>query len=238
MTNGTVVVEQLSPEEFKQALPEKMRKVVSQEVLDKVNHLLANPDMHEQYRENLLSFGNVLSEGKFKLTGYIDAIKYVSLKVCGLTNLRSFEITFPHKIKDWVARGVEPKDIASYVSSYNKSKLVNLILEQTLVPTHILNADLFQKALNVQAALMLDQDVSPMVRTTAANSLLTQLKAPESRKIELDIKTSESNAVGELRAATLELAAQQRLAIQAGQMNAQEVAHSKIIEGVCEEAGA
>lgn len=229
-TTQPTVVDQLSPEQFKAALPEKMRKSVSQDVIDKVNLLLANPDMHEQYRENLLSYANVLQDGKFKLTGYIDAVKYVSLKVCGLTNQRAYEITFPAKIQDWVSRGVEPKDIASYISSYNKSKLVNLILEQTLVPTHILNADLYQKALNVQADLMLTAR-SEMVRTTAANSVLTQLKPPETKKIELAVSQNENSAIKELQAATLALAAQQRLAIQAGQMNAQEVAHSRIIEG-------
>ena len=230
MSTTPAVVETLTPEQFKASLPEKMRKSVSTEVIDKVNDLLANPDMHEQYRENLLSFSNVLMEGKFKLTGYVDAIKYVSLKVCGLTNQRAFEITFPQKIQDWVTRGVEAKDIASYVSSYNKSKLVNLILEQTLVPTHILNADLYQKALNVQADLMLTAH-SEMVRTTAANSILTQLKPPETKKIELAVTQEESSAVKELKEATLALAAQQRQAIQSGQMNAQEVAHSQIIEG-------
>jgi hypothetical protein len=236
MGTTPTVVTTLSPEQFKEALPPQMRKSVNPEVINKVNDLLSNPDMHEQYRENLLSFSRVLTEGKFKLTGYIDAVKYVSLKVCGLTNQRAFEITFPNKIKDWMARGVAAKDISSYVSSYNKSKLVNLIYEQTLVPTHILNADLFQKALNVQADLMMTAN-SEMVRTTAANSLLTQLRPPETKKVELDIKTTESTAVAELRQATLELAAQQRLAIQAGQMNAQQVAHSKIIEGeIVEEA--
>jgi hypothetical protein len=227
-TPALTIVDQLSPEQFKEVLPVKMRKAVNVEVIDKVNLLLANPDMAETYRENLLSFSMVLTEGKFKLTGYIDAIKYVSLKVCGLTNLRAFEVTFPKKIQEWLARGVLDKDIASYVSSYNKSKLVNLILEQTLIPTHILNADLYQKALNVQASIMMDPDMSGMVRTTAANSLLVQLKMPETKKIELDIKTTESSVVAELRAATAELTARQRELITTGDMNAQQIAHSRI----------
>lgn len=233
MSNVAVATDTLTPEQFKQALPEKMRRSVSTEVIDKVNELLANPDMREIYRENLISYTSVLMDGKFKLTGYIDAVKYVSFKLMNMTNQRAFELTFPKKIQDWVARGVEPKDIASYISSYNKSKLVNLILEQTLIPTHVLNADLYQKALNVQADLMLTAK-SEMVRTTAANSLLTQLKPPETKKIELDVTQKESSAIKELREATLALAAQQRDMIKAGIANAQEVAHSKIIQGEAE----
>lgn len=229
MGEPAIVVENMTTAEFKSCLPDKLRRSVNQEVIDKVNELLANPDMHEVYRENLLSYSNVLMEGKFKLTGYVDAIKYVSFKLMNMTNQKAFELTFPKKIENWVAREVAPKDIASYVSSYNKSKLVNLILEQSLIPTHILNQDMYQNALNVQAELMLTAR-SEMVRTTAANSLLTQLKPPELKKIELAVSTTESSAVAELRKATLELAAAQRQAIQAGQMDAQEVAHSQIIE--------
>jgi hypothetical protein len=219
----------MTKEEFRSALPEKMRRSVGQDVIDKVNDLLSNPDMYEVYRENLISYSTVLQDGRFKLTGYIDAVKYVSFKLMNMTNQRAFELTFPKKIQDWVARGVESKDIASYVSSYNKSKLVNLILEQTLVPSHVLNQDLYQKALNVQAELMVSAR-SEMVRSQAANSLLMQLKPPETRKIELDVKTTESSAVAELRNATLALAAQQRDAIRAGSLNAEQVAHSRIVE--------
>ena len=234
MSNAPVVVDQMTTEEFKEALPAKLRRSVNQEVIDKVNTLLSNPDMHEVYRENLISYANVLTEGKFKLTGYIDAVKYTSFKLMNMTNQKAYELTFPEKIKDWARRGIPAKEISSYVCSYNKSKLVNLILEQSLIPTHVLNQDLYQKALNVQAELMISAR-SEMVRTTAANSLLTQLKPPELKKFELEVTTSENSAISELRKATLELAAAQRQAIQAGQMNAQEVAHSKIFDGEFEE---
>jgi hypothetical protein len=93
----------------------------------------------------------------------------------------------------------------------------------------VLNADLYQKALNVQASLMNDPDVSPKVRTDAANSLLTHLKAPEAIKIELDIGIKENSAIEELRAATLALAAQQRESIIRGAATVEGVAHSRII---------
>ena len=129
---------------------------------------------------------------------------------------------------------MQAKDIASYVTAYNKSKLVNLIFEQTLIPSHVLNQDLYQRALNVQADLMINAK-SEKVRCDAANSLLTQLKAPEVKKVELDIGVKEDGLIAALRATTLELARQQRLMVESGAMNAQEVAHGKlIIEGTAE----
>ena len=69
---------------------------------------------------------------------------------------------------------------------------------------------------------------SETVRTDAANSLLTHLKMPEKQKVELEIGVKEDSSIATLRLATLELARQQRLSMEAGQMNAQEVAHSRL----------
>jgi len=152
----------------------------------------------------------------------------------GCTNIEAYTKTFPSKYQNFVANGVQAKDIASYVTAYNKSKLVNLIFEQTLIPSYVLNQDLYQKALNVQADLMISAH-SEKVRCEAANSLLTHLKMPEVKKVELDIGVKEDGSIAALRATTLELARQQRLMMESGAMNAQEVAHGKLlIEGIAE----
>ena len=54
-----------------------------------------------------------------------------------------------------LSAGKNAKDISSFVTSYNKNKLVNLILEQSMIPSWVLNQDMYQKALNVQCELML-----------------------------------------------------------------------------------
>ena len=217
----------LSIDQFKQALPDKVKKSVNQELIDQINTTLSDPDTYEAYRDNLLSYTSVMTDGRFKVTEYINAVRYVSHKLMGCTNIDGYIKTFPDKYQDFLARGVAAKDIASYVTAYNKSKLVNLIFEQTLIPSYVLNQDLYQKALNVQADLMVSAH-SEKVRTDAANSLLTHLKMPEKHKVELEIGVREDSSIAMLRAATLELAKNQRLSMEAGQMNAQEVAHSKL----------
>ena len=217
----------LTLEQFQLALPDKVKKSVNQELIDSVNNTLADPEMFEAYRDNLLSYTRVMADGRFKVTGYIDAVRYVSHKLMGCTNIEAYTKTFPDKYTRFVAQGVQAKDIASYVTAYNKSKLVNLIFEQTLIPSYVLNQDLYQKALNVQAELMVSAH-SEKVRTDAANSLLTNLKMPEVTKVELDIGVKGDSSIAALRLATLELARQQRLSMESGQTTAQEVAHSKI----------
>lgn len=224
----------LTIDQFKTALPDKVKKSVNQELIDQINTTLSDPELFESYRDNLLSYTKVMADGKFKINNYIDAVRYVSHKLMGCTNIEAYTKTFPDKYQRFVQQGVSSKDIASYVTAYNKSKLVNLIFEQTLIPSYVLNQDLYQKALNVQAELMTTAN-SEKVRCDAANSLLTHLKMPETQKVELDIGIKEDSSIAALRATTLELARQQRLMVESGAMNAQEIAHGKlVIEGTAE----
>lgn len=224
----------LTLDQFKLALPDKVKKSINQELIDQINNTLSDPEMFESYRDNLISYTKVMADGKFKVTSYVDAVRYVSFKLMGCTNIEAYTKTFPDKYQRFIQQGIQAKDIASYVTAYNKSKLVNLIFEQTLIPSHVLNQDLYQRALNVQADLMINAK-SEKVRCDAANSLLTQLKAPEVKKVELDIGVKEDSSIAALRATTMELARQQRLMMESGAMNAQEVAHGKlIIEGTAE----
>lgn len=218
----------LTLDQFKEALPDKVKKSVNQELIDKINNTLSDPELFENYRNNLLSYTKVMADGRFKIQNYLDAVRYVSFKLMGDSNIEAYSKTFPDKIQDFTARRVASKDIASYVTAYNKSKLVNLIYEQTLIPSYVLNQDLYQKALNTQADLMINAK-SEKVRSDAANSLLTHLKPPEVKKVELDIGIKEDSSIAQLRQATLELAAQQRLALQAGMTTAQETAHSVLV---------
>lgn len=218
----------LTIEQFKQALPDKVKKSVSQDLIDQVNLTLNEPELYEAYRDNLVSYTSVMADGKFKVPNYIDAVKYVSHKLMGCSNIDAYIKTFPAKYARFVAQGVEPKDIASYVTAYNKGQLVNKIFQQTLIPSYVLNQDLYQKALNVQADLMISSH-SDKVRCDAANSLLTHLKMPETQKVELEIGVKEDSSIAALRATTMELARQQRLMMESGAMTAQQVAHSTLL---------
>ena len=225
-------------EQFKQALPDKVKKSVNQELIDQINTTLSDPEMYETYRDNLVSYTRVMADGRFKISSYVEAVKYVSHKLMGCTNIEAYIKTFPDKYNRFIQQGVSAKDIASYVTAYNKNKLVNLIFEQTLIPSYVLNQDLYQRALNVQADLMITAK-SEKVRCDAANSLLTQLKMPETQKVELEIGVKEDSSIAALRATTMELARQQRLMVESGAMNAQEIAHGKlIIEGEAREVTA
>ena len=151
----------------------------------------------------------------------------------GKTNTDAYIITFPDRYQSMLNRGLSSKEMSSIISVYNKSKLVNGIMEQSLIPTWIINQDLYQKAINVQADLMMTA-VSEKVRSDAANSLLIHLKPPETKKVELDIGLKQGSEVDQLKDVLVQLASQQRQMIQTGVTTAIETAEYKLIGQVIE----
>ncbi len=217
----------LSTEEFKSALPAQFKKSVNQSLIDSINSKITDEEEMEQFRDNLVGYSTVLTQGKFQLDKFADAVRYITFKVSGLSNKDAYYKTFPEKIERFVLQGVPDKDIASYYTAYNKSKLITLLYEQAMIPVWLANQDAYQKAINAQVSLLLTAK-SEMVKATAANSILTHLKPPEIRKVELEINTKEDSAIAALRDTTQALIAEQRRIIESGAQTAQEVAHSQL----------
>lgn len=219
----------ITKEMLERALPRGLYQGIDTETIDHINQVLNDPEMFEYYRENLLSYVRVLKDGRFKIADYVYAVKYASHKLMGDSNKSAWCKVFPDRYQRLVANGAQEKDIAAHVTAYNKNKLVNAILEQALIPTWVLNQDLYQKALNVQAELMLTAK-SEKVRSDAAAHLMNTLKPPTVAKLELDMGGKENSAIDALRQATMALVAQQQLALGSGGMSAKQVAEMQIIE--------
>lgn len=229
VTSTTAVTEAI--QQFQQVMPEKLKKSMTPELVKTLQSMLSDPDMCESYRDNLIGYTSVMNDGKFKLESYVMAVKYVSFKLMGNSNIDAFSKTFPEKIVRWNAQNVASKDVASYVSAYNKSKLVSLIIEQSLIPVYVLNADTYQKAINIQLDLAMNAQ-SEKVRSDAANSLLTHLKAPDKTKIQVDVNHNVGgDSIAALRSHVEELRELQKAAIQSGHLSAQEVAERSLFNG-------
>lgn len=218
----------LTIEQVTSALPAQLRTSVTQHFVDMLNQLQVDPEMADNIRDNFLSYSNVLKEGRFKIEDYFNAVSYVSYKLMNMSNQDAYIRTFPKRHADLVARGATPKDISSYVAAYHKGKLVNMIMEQVMVPVWVLNQDMFQRALNVQYELMTDPDMSGKVRTDAANSILTHLKKPEKMDFQLNMNTPETSGMKELTAALTNLASAQLAQIEQGNIKTIDIASAKL----------
>lgn len=211
------------------ALPGNLKSAATDQLADMINQISADPLIAEQIRENFLSYASVLKEGKFKVEDYLNAVAYCSYKLMGDSNQDAYFKTFPQRYANLVAAGRTPKEISAYVSAYTKGQLVNKIMEQTLVPSWVLNQHMYQAALNTQFKLMTNEDVSPKVRSDAADSLLTHLAKPKEAGPLINIDMGETSGMNELKDALARMAQQQQTLINAG-VSTKEIAAQDIVD--------
>ena len=247
MVNNTLALqnkESVDLQTLRDALPAKLKNSVSQEMLDRVIQS-TEPELCNQLKENFIGYTSVLLDGKFKAEDYLYAIKYVTYKLLGYTNKDSYIKTFPDRYTKLKAQGLKDDQMLfesgqiftinteentiiteDYIAGYNKNKLVNLILEQTLVPTWVLNQDIYQEAINTQARLMRTAK-SERVQAMAADSILNHLSKPESvPTINIGVNNDQ---LTDLQNTLTQLAETQLKMIQNGK-TAKEVIEAPIIE--------
>lgn len=218
----------------KASVPKGRRHIITQSLVDTINGVVEDPEVRDAFRTNIIGFTDILQDPKITVTAYIQAVRFVSYRLMGYKDLESYIKTFPDRYERMVDDGKSIEHIRAIVSQFAGGKTVNLINEQVMVPTHVLNYDIYQKAINTQAQLMLNPKVSDKVRSDAAHSLMTTLKQPEVTQLKLEVGVVENDSIRELREVTLALAKKQQELIEGGIANAKEVAESSLIPGSCE----
>lgn len=218
----------LTVDQLVKVIPANLRSSVDQSLVDTINHCVSDPMEAEQVRNNYLSYIGVLKDGKYKMDDYLNAVVYVGYKLMGDSNQDAWCKTFPQRYQALVTKG-KTKDVHAHVSAYAKGKLVNQLIEQSMIPSWILNQDLYQRALNTQAQLMVSA-VSEKVRSDAANSILTHLAKPkENIANQINIGIGDASGIGELKDTLAKLAQQQQNLINSG-VTTREIAAQSIID--------
>lgn len=216
-------------------LPKSKKAHVTDEFMDRLNGSLTGDEVErEAIRNNFLGYVSVCAEGSYSLDQYLSAVKYCSYKLMGDNNVVAYSKTFPERYAR-VMSDIDKQDyVVQYAAAYNKGKLVNAIMAQTMVPTYVLNQDIHQKAINRLAHLM-EHARSEKVQEAAASSLLVQLKAPEAKKIDLNVEVKRTDGIAELNNTLMQMAEQQKLMIESG-MSTKTVAGQRIIMEEVEDA--
>lgn len=215
-------------ETVKKLVPKSQRGLITQDFLDKIEASVQNSLIAEEFKNNFITYLNVLSTGKYKMEDYISAVKYVSFKLLGYSNVDAYAATFPDRYERLKREGQE--QIEAFASMYNKNKLVMQIYEQTIVPTYVLNAPLHQEALNELAKMIKDPSVRGMTKVKACEAILQHTKQPEIVKGELTIGIEQQDTISELRDVVEQLAEVNRLSIAKNIKSIKEVAEAKIID--------
>lgn len=206
---------QITLDEVITALPANLKKAATQELVNDLNAITNDPLVAENIRNNFVSYTSVMKDGKYKVADYLKAVAFVSFKLMGDSNKEAWCKTFPDRHAILVGRGSNEKTISAHVAAYAKGQLISKITEQSMVPSWVLNQDIFQKAINVQADLM-QNATSEKVRVEAANSILTHLKRPDPVKGQIDLNVNDTTGMNELKNLLGELARQQVDSMQKG----------------------
>lgn len=193
--------------ELKDSLPDSMKRYATTAVLNQINDICDDPQKAQAIRQNVLSYSSILNNGKFKLSDYVNAVAFISFTIMGHKHEEAYALTFPERYARLKKKGTKAKDLSAYVAAYRGNKLVKMIAEQSIIPGWIMYSDVYQQAILVQKDIMLDTDVSAMVRQKAADSLMDKLAPPtETVKAEANIGVSADSPVIALQQALTALA--------------------------------
>lgn len=218
---------QLSMEELRAALPPQFGGNITVATLNNINDTLEKSRIGADVKDHILGFADVLSEGKFKLSAYINAVHYASFKMMGYTNEKAYSKVFAKKHKEMVKAGKSKKHISGFVSSYNRGRLVQLVLAQTLTPNHIFYSDYFHKAVLRQAQLC--NSSNEHIAQKAADSIMARLAPPEDTKVKIDVGVNGIDFVEAMAKSNAEMVNNQLEAIKSGKVTAKEILATRIL---------
>lgn len=220
---------QLTIEQVKEAVPKSLKNSVTTELVDTLNKLGNMPEEGKLIRDNFLSYADILKSGSYKTQDYLNAVIYASYKIMGLTNTEAYYKTFPDRQLKLKAKGATSKEVSAYVSAFNRGELVQQMLSRAMIPSWLLNQDVFQEAVNTQLDLMRTAK-SERVRFLAADSLMNHLAAPDKSDMQTGVNININSYAGldDLTAKITELATLQKQAIDAG-VSTKDIAAQKLV---------
>jgi len=205
---------------LKAVTPKSQRSMITTELVDKLNQWGEDPKLLESYGENVLSYISVLRDGKFKIDDYMNAVRFVSYKLMGYTDIDAYTITFPDRYQRLIDDGVPREDMSPYVAAYKKNMLVVKIFEQTVIPVRVTNNHMAQEALNELMRIGLNGR-SEMARVAALSKVIDKTDATEDSKLQIDIGVNNASIIDDYELAMKKMAEKQlELMAQGGDLKA------------------
>ncbi|RLC28890.1 MAG: hypothetical protein DRH37_08650 [Deltaproteobacteria bacterium] len=231
----------LTIEELRAGVPKHSRKMITQNVVEVLNQLSSDhgEDFAEHYKQNLMSMSTVLKSGTYNMKDYMNAVKFSAFRLMDHSDVDSYMLAFPERYQRLMLKYADYGDeqsiradkISSFVTAYKKNEIVAKVTEQALIPSRILNAPMFQTALNIQMSIAMSSR-SDQVRSQAAESVMKYTMSPEVQKIELEVGVKGQDEIMALRTEMHRLASQQQGTIMSGTNTSLEIAEQVILHEI------
>lgn len=217
---------------IKAQVPEQFRGAITQELLDKLHSLESNPVLADHIRETMVDYISVLRDNPTSMDNYLRLVTFLTGRMRGDDILVCYAKAYPERYTQLAQLGTSEAKIRSHAAMVEKGKMYVAMLQQVLVPSWILNQSAYQKAVSTQLDLMENSD-SDLVRTQAANSLLTHLGRPK-EAANVTINNNQVNAgagdLDMLRNMMSDLSNRQRNSIKGGSASTRDVLDLKANE--------
>ena len=230
-------------DELKNAIPKHRRNLITQNVVDVFNGIEGEhgEDFVEHYKQNFVSMSTVMKGGLYSTKDYMNAVKFVAFKLIENTDIDAYHLTFPERYERLMRlheeygteEEIRSAKVSPFVTAYKKTDLVTKVLEQSLVPSRILNAPMFQQALNIQMKIAMTAR-SEQVKSQAAESVMKYTMSPEVQKIELEVGVKGQDEILSLRTEMHRLASQQQATIESGTNTSLEIAEATLLHEIIE----
>lgn len=217
---------------IKAQVPEQFRGAITQELLDKLHSLESNPVLADHIRETMVDYISVLRDNPTSMDNYLRLVTFLTGRMRGDDILVCYAKAYPERYTQLAQLGTSEAKIRSHAAMVEKGKMYVAMLQQVLVPSWILNHGAYQQAVATQVELMQNSD-SDLVRTQAANSLLTHLGRPK-EVANVTINNNQVNAgagdLDMLRNMMSDLSNRQRNSIKGGSASTRDVLDLKANE--------
>jgi hypothetical protein len=215
----------------KAQVPEHFRSAITQDLLDKLHQLESNPVLANHIQETMVDYISVLRDSPCSMDTYLRLVTFLTGRMRGDDVLACYAKAYPERYAQLVSIGSTEADIRRHAATIEKGKMYVSLVQQALVPSWILNHRAYQQAVTVQVDLMMNS-ASDMVKTQAANSLLTHLSRPKEASnliINNNVNAGDDD-LGMLKAMMSSLSNKQRDSITVGSATTRDVLDLKASE--------
>jgi len=202
-------------DELKVLMPSKKQKFMNQELVDMINSAEIRGDFEGEFEKKVVSYSSVLTQGRYKTSDYIAAVEFCTYYLSGDEQAEAYVKTFPSKVKRRVMEG-KPPYATGAPSMYYSGQLVQAIMAQAQMNVRMRHYNKIDFAVETLFELATSRTSTDRIRMESADKLLTQLKEPETSKVELEIGIKKDESGLALEAKMLEVAVLQKEAFEQG----------------------
>lgn len=219
----------LSKGELVTVLPEKYKGDVSDSLLENINEHLLKSASGEELKDLMISFGSVMSGGKYTVQQYIDAVRFTHFKTMNFTNKKCYSLVFPKRMRQMKKDKYTKREINGRVSGYFRGKLVQDLMVRTIIPPSVAYQDLWVKALMKQVSLM--DSSNKIAAQKAADSVLSHLSPNNNlnkKDSQMNIGSANISVVGQMFETMIKIGQEQRAQIIKGTQSPTEIVSSDL----------